>query len=196
MTWNDPANLLPTPKPLGVFSTAWASTTNGGTIGMAVPGGTSSVAVDLSSTTGSATLDDQVDTTNGVVTITPPDLTSSTGLANVSAALVGGTPVKAFAVPQADGSIKAYVLFYLTGNPASAQCRASGPLSSKAAAVRTAVQLGACIANSLTNAYPSLSAASGFLQDFHEAPRRHCASRTSTTPAIVFGHLCLISTGQ
>lgn len=131
VTWNDPANpngwsarwaiLLPTPVPLGAVSTAWTSTSTGGTISMTVPGGTSSVAVDLSSATGSATLVYQVDTTNGVVTITPQDLRSSTGLANVSAALVAGTPVKAFGVPQTDGSIKAYVFFYLTGNQTSVQ---------------------------------------------------------------------------
>jgi hypothetical protein len=88
---------------------------------MSVPGGTNAVSVDLSSATGSATLVYQVDTTNGVVTITPQDLTTSTGLGNVSAALVAGTPVKAFGVPQTDGSIKAYVFFYLTGNQVSGQ---------------------------------------------------------------------------
>jgi len=80
-----------------------------------VPGGSNAVTVDLSSVSGSATLVSQVDGTNGIVTVTPQDLTSATGLAHVSAALVAGTPVKAFGVPQADGSIKAYVLLYLTG---------------------------------------------------------------------------------
>jgi Domain of unknown function (DUF4382) len=131
VTWNDPASpngwsarwaiLLPTPVPLGAVTTAWASSTNGGSITMSVPGGTNAVTVDLSSASGSATLVYQVDTSNGVVTITPQDLTSSTGLANVSAALMAGTPVKAFGVPQPDGSIKAYVFFYLTGTQASAQ---------------------------------------------------------------------------
>jgi hypothetical protein len=36
-------------------------------------------------------------------------------LANVSAAIVNGTLVKAFGIPQADGTIKGYVLFYYTG---------------------------------------------------------------------------------
>ena len=130
-TWNDPANpngwsarwaiLLPTPVPVGVVSTNWASNSNGGSIGMTVPGGANAVTVELSSVAKSATLAYQVDTTNGVVTITPQDLTTSTGLSNASAALVAGTPVKAFGVPQVDGSIKAYVFFYLTGNQASAQ---------------------------------------------------------------------------
>src|SRR6266478_5294673 len=124
-TWNDPANphgwsarwtvLLPTPVPLGVVSTGWSSGSKGGSIARTVPGGSNAVTVDLSSVTGSATLVSQVDGTNGIVTVTPQDLTSATGLAHVSAALVAGTPVKAFGVPQADGSIKAYVLLYLTG---------------------------------------------------------------------------------
>jgi hypothetical protein len=131
VTWNDPANpngwsarwtvLLPTPVPLGAVSTAWASNSNGGTIAMSVAGGANAVTVNLSSVSGSATLVYQVDTTGGIVTITPQDLTSANGLATVSAALTTGTPVKAFGVPQADGTIKAYVLFYLTGTQASAQ---------------------------------------------------------------------------
>jgi hypothetical protein len=131
VTWNDPANpngwsarwtvLLPTPVPLGADSTGWASNSTGGSIAMSVPGGANTVTVDPSSVSGSATLVYQVDTTNGVVTVTPQDLTSASGLANVSAALVAGTPAKAFGIPQANGSIKAYVLFYLTGAQLSAQ---------------------------------------------------------------------------
>jgi hypothetical protein len=88
---------------------------------MTVPGGATSVTVDLSSVSGSATLVYQVDTTNGIVTVSPQDLTSPSGLATVSAALVAGTPVKAFGVPQPGGTIKAYALFYLTGTQLSAQ---------------------------------------------------------------------------
>ncbi len=131
VTWNDPANpngwsarwtvLLPTPVPLGTVSTAWSANSNGGTIAMQVPGGANPVTIGLSSVSGSATLVYQVDTTGGIVTITPQDLTSASGLATVSAALTVGTPVKAFGIPQADGTIKAYVLFYLTGTQASLQ---------------------------------------------------------------------------
>ena len=129
--WNDPAApnawsarwtvLLPTPVPLGSVSTGWTSTSTGGSIAMTVPGGANPVTVNLSSVSGSATLVFQVDTTNGIVTVSPEDLTSSSGLATVSAALVAGTPVKVFGVPQPDGWIKAYVLFYLTGTQLSAQ---------------------------------------------------------------------------
>ncbi|HMK21206.1 MAG TPA: DUF4382 domain-containing protein [Terriglobales bacterium] len=131
VTWNDPANpngwsarwtvLLPTPVPLGTVSTAWSSNSNGGNIAMTVPGGANPVTIGLSSVSGSATLVYQVDATNGIVTITPQDLTSASGLANVSAALTAGTPVKAFGVPQADGTIKSYVFFYLTGTQPSLQ---------------------------------------------------------------------------
>ena len=130
-TWNDLAApnawsarwtvLLPTPVPLGTVSTGWASTSTGGTIALIVPGGVNPVTVDLSSVSGSATLVYQIDTTNGIVTVSPQDLTSSSGLATVSAALVAGTPVKVFGVPQSGGTIKAYVLFYLTGTQLSAQ---------------------------------------------------------------------------
>jgi hypothetical protein len=75
-------------------------------LAMTVPGAGNPVPVELSSVSGSATLVYQVDTTHGIVTVTPQDLTSSTGLANVSAALLAGTPVKAFGVPQADESIQ------------------------------------------------------------------------------------------
>jgi hypothetical protein len=130
VTWNDPANpngwsarwtvLLPTPVPLGAVSTSWAGNSNGGSITI-VPGGANAVTINLSSVSGSATLVYQIDTTNGIVTVTPQDLTSASGLANVSAALVAGAPVKAFGVLHADGSIKAYVVFYLTGAQLSAQ---------------------------------------------------------------------------
>ena len=69
----------------------------------------------LSSVSKSATLVYQVDMSSGIITITPQDLTSSAGLTAVSQALVNGTLVKAFGIPQADGTIKGYVLFYYTG---------------------------------------------------------------------------------
>jgi hypothetical protein len=43
------------------------------------------------------------------------DLTTAAGQAAVASNLVVGTPVKVSGVPQSDGSIKAYVLFYYTG---------------------------------------------------------------------------------
>jgi hypothetical protein len=125
-TWADAANLTgwsarwavlqPTPVPLGVVSSPWASGSNGGSFGLSVLGGTNPASVTVSTTSGSATLVYQVDKSNNIVTISPQDVTTASGLSNVSQALVNGTPVKVFGVPQSDGSIKAYVVFYYTGS--------------------------------------------------------------------------------
>ena len=121
-TWGDAANptgwslrnavLVPTPVPLGAVTTAFA----GNSFAMTVRGGsiTMPVTVDVSTTAQSATLVYQVDRSNGVITISPIDVTTSSGLAALSAGLVAGTPVKVFGVPQA-GSLKAYVVVYFTG---------------------------------------------------------------------------------
>ncbi len=126
-TWNDPANpngwaarfavLLPSPIPRGTVARSWAATAGSGNFGMIIPGGTNTVTVNVSSTPGSATLVYQVDDTNGIITVSPQDITTSSGMANMSANLVSGAPVKVFGVPQSDGSIKAYVLLYMTGSP-------------------------------------------------------------------------------
>jgi len=119
-TWGDAANptgwslrnavLIPTPVPLGVVTSAFA----GNSFAMTVLGGTLPATVDVSTTAQSATLVYQVDRSNGVITVSPIDVTTSSGLAAITAGLVAGTPVKVFGVPQA-GSLKAYVLVYFTG---------------------------------------------------------------------------------
>ncbi len=124
-TWNDPADanawsalwsvLEPTPVPLGTVSGNWVNTTGGGSFAISVAGGTNPVTVNASSVSGSATLFYQVDRTNGIVTITPQDITSTAGLNAISSNVVSGTLVKVYGVPQADGSIKAYVVLYFTG---------------------------------------------------------------------------------
>jgi hypothetical protein len=108
--------LLPTPVPLGTVSTAYAANT----FAMTVPNGTLPVAVDVSTTTGSATLVYQIDRTNGIVTVSPIDITTPTGLAAMTAGLAAGAPVKVYGVPQAliapaAGTLKAYVIAYYTG---------------------------------------------------------------------------------
>jgi Domain of unknown function (DUF4382) len=123
--WGDPANsagwsipwavLTPSPVPLGAVSSSWISNSGGGSFTMTVAGGTSAITVTASSTLGSATLVYQVDRSNGIVTISPVDLTTTAGQNAVAAGLVTSTPVKVFGVPQANGSIKAYVIFYYTG---------------------------------------------------------------------------------
>lgn len=120
-TWNDPASantwaapsavLTPTAVPLGLAATGY----NNGSFTIGVPGGTTTVPVSLSTTSGSATLVYQVDWTNGILTISPVDITTSAGQTALTTNLVANTPVKVFGIPQADGSIKCYVLSYFTG---------------------------------------------------------------------------------
>jgi hypothetical protein len=119
--WNDPAAtnawaapsavLMPTNVPVGTAATAYSN----GSFTLLALGGTNAVPVDLSTTSGSATLVYQIDITGGVITISPVDITTSNGQNTLSTNLVANTPVKVFGVPQPDGSIKAYVVFYYTG---------------------------------------------------------------------------------
>jgi dihydroxyacid dehydratase/phosphogluconate dehydratase len=74
------------------------------------------VGVSVSTTAGSATLAYQVDRTAGVVTVSAQDLTTSGGLAALAGGLAVGAPVKVSAVPQADGTLKAYAITYFTGD--------------------------------------------------------------------------------
>ncbi|HUP08393.1 MAG TPA: hypothetical protein VMU47_14640 [Caldimonas sp.] len=122
-TWGDPANangwsaraaiLIPTVFP----RTTVASGVNaaGNAFAMAAAGGTTPVTVDFSTTPGSATLVYQVDRTNGVVTVSPQDITSVAGLAAFTAGLQPEARVQVAAVPQPDGTLRAYVVNYFTG---------------------------------------------------------------------------------
>jgi len=119
--WNDPANpngwtaaasiLMPSQLPLGFVATGL--TENAFT--MTVIGGAAAATVDVGTTSGSPTLVYQVDCTGGIVTVSPIDITTSSGLATLTAGLAAGTPVKVYGVPQAAGTLKAYVLAYFTG---------------------------------------------------------------------------------
>jgi hypothetical protein len=120
-TWNDPANpngwaaaasiLTPSTLPLGFVATGLANNQ----FTMTLIGGATAATMDVSTTTGSATLVYQVDCTNGVVTVSPIDITSSAGLASLTTGLIAGAPVKVYGTPQADGTLKVYVLTYFTG---------------------------------------------------------------------------------
>lgn len=120
--WNDPANamgwsarwtvLVPTPIPLGTVATGLANDA----FTMTVAGGANPATVDVSTTSGSATLVYQVDRTNGIVTVSPVDITTSAGLTTLTNGLSTGATVKVYGVPQADGTLKAYVLTYYTGD--------------------------------------------------------------------------------
>ncbi|MGO9946528.1 MAG: DUF4382 domain-containing protein [Steroidobacteraceae bacterium] len=120
--WNDMANpdgwaaaatvLMPSLLPLGFVASPFANDS----FTMTVVGGANAATVDVSSSSGSATLVYQVDRTNGVVTVSPIDITTAAGLASLSSGLAMAAPVKVYGVPQADGSLKAYVLTYFTGD--------------------------------------------------------------------------------
>jgi hypothetical protein len=135
-TWNDPAAsdtwsalwtvLMPVNAPLGAVSSAFSSTTNTFQykvpLPTAAPTGTPAanpVTVDLMTASGSATLVYDVDRQGNVITITPEDISNASTLTAVGNSLVSGVPVKVFGVPQVDGSIKAYVLFYYTHTPST-----------------------------------------------------------------------------
>jgi hypothetical protein len=83
---------------------------------MSETGGTTAVPVDLSTTSGSGTLVYQVDRTNGIVTVSAVDITTTAGQMTITNNLVTGTPVKVFGIPQANATIKAYVVIYYTGS--------------------------------------------------------------------------------
>jgi hypothetical protein len=120
--WNDPANpngwsasatvLTPSTLPLGLAATGLVNNA----FAMTVPGGTTAATVDVGTASGSATLVYQVDRTNGIVTISPVDVTTSAGLATLTTGLAAGAPVKVYGVPQADATLRAYVLAYFTGD--------------------------------------------------------------------------------
>ncbi len=122
-TWNDTnapnawaapwTVVAPTAVPIGLAATGYSFANANFT--MSVPGGNNNITVDLDTTSGSASLVYQVDFSNGVVTISPVDISTTAGQNTLSTNLVTGTPVKVYGVPQVDGSIKDYVLFYFTG---------------------------------------------------------------------------------
>ena len=119
--WNDPngpnswaaswAVLVPANVPLGIASTGYSN----GSFTVAVPGGANAVPVNLSTTSGSAALVYQVDWSNSVLTVSPVDITTSAGQSTLTTNLVANTPAKVYGIPQADGTIKCYVLTYFTG---------------------------------------------------------------------------------
>lgn len=121
-TWNDPAAagnwaapsavLDPTPVPLTPAATGYNNATTSFTL---VLNGTQVVPIDLSTTSGAASLVYQVDWSGGVFTISPVDITTTAGQNTLTTNLVANTPVKVFGIAQANGTIKCYVLSYFTG---------------------------------------------------------------------------------
>jgi hypothetical protein len=123
--WGDPAAatgwsapwtvLTPTPLQLGTAATGYVNGSPNGSFTISVPLGTMTVKVNMSTVAGSAALVYQVTRTGPVVTVTPEDITTAAGQAAVTTGLVATTPVQVNGVPQPDGTIKAYAVFYYTG---------------------------------------------------------------------------------
>ncbi|HYL01815.1 MAG TPA: DUF4382 domain-containing protein [Steroidobacteraceae bacterium] len=115
--WQAPEAVLePTPLPIGAVVTPL----NNDAFTMTVLGGGNPGTVDVTTTAGSATLVYQVDRSNGVVSVSPVDISTSAGLMTLTNNLTAGTPVKVWGIPQpagaaASGALKAYVLVYFTG---------------------------------------------------------------------------------
>ncbi len=110
--WSVPFTILePTRLPRATVDTGLVN----GAFTLTPQEGTTPGTVDVSTTSGSATLVYQVDRVNGIVTMSPIDITTAGGLSTLTTALTSGTAVKVYGVPQSDGTLKAYVLLYFTG---------------------------------------------------------------------------------
>ncbi len=120
--WNDPANpsgwsarasiLEPSLLPLGFVATGLVNDA----FTLSLPGGAAPATVVVDTTAGTATLAYQVDRTNGVVTVSAVDVTTSAGLATLTTGLAAGAPVRVYGIPRADATLRAYVLTYFTGD--------------------------------------------------------------------------------
>jgi Domain of unknown function (DUF4382) len=118
--WGDPANatgwsapwvdLLPSPLPLGLVATGLSNDQ------FTVTAAAQTYTVDVGAMSGSATLVYQVDRSGGIVTVSPIDIATAGGLSTFTQALVAGTPVKVFGVPQSNATLQAYVVVYFTGD--------------------------------------------------------------------------------
>lgn len=125
-TWGDPSApaawsapwvvVQPAPLPLATV-TSGLDASNAFT--MTALRGTNAVTVDVSVASGSATLAYQIDRSGGSVSVSPIDLTTPAGLATLTRDLAQGAYVKVGGVPQPDGTIKAYTVAVVTGDPVS-----------------------------------------------------------------------------
>jgi hypothetical protein len=124
LLWADPANatgwsaaasiLEPTPLPVATRASAPVAGTGVDTLSITAANGTTPVTVNASTVMGSGTLVYQVDMSGGVVTVSPVDITSTSGQTTFTA-IPTGTKMLVSGVPQAGGSVKAYVITYFTG---------------------------------------------------------------------------------
>lgn len=111
--------LMPLPLPKGTVASPLVASSNTGisTFGLSVAGGGSTVPVSVNSNSGSATLVYQVDRSNGIVTVSPLDITQAANLTTLTNALTNGSRVEVSGIPQGNNTngLTAYVLKYFTG---------------------------------------------------------------------------------
>jgi hypothetical protein len=127
--WGDPANMsgwsarnaILLPVPLGLAAVSSTTGLSQDSFGITTVASATSYTVDFSTNGGEATLVYQVDRNSGIVTISPIDITTPSGLSTFENALTMGALVKVYGTPTPTGSLKAYVLLYYTGDimPAS-----------------------------------------------------------------------------
>ena len=117
--WQAPMAILePTPLPLAQVVNG--ITGSSFTMSLVSNTGGTFATVDFDATAGSATLVYQVNRSDGVVTITPLDLSNPGDFTTFTNSLTAGTLLKVWGVPQpagtaASGALKAYVIVYYTG---------------------------------------------------------------------------------
>jgi hypothetical protein len=186
--WNDPASpnswaasatvLDPSTLPLGTVATGLVSNA----FTMTVAGGMTAATIDVSITSGSATLVYQVDRTNGVVTVSRVDITTSAGLTTLTNGLAVGALVKVYGVPQGDGSLRSYVLTYYTGEmPAQYDVTPDAPCG--LAMSRTAHQRTCKSTSALTSARCSPAPPSAALRNSHSRDFLRLSLREFPPPA-------------
>lgn len=127
-TWDDPAapsawglrstTLLPAPLGLATVTSGLVSSGFTSTFSLTPLGASTPVSVQLITASGSAPLVYQANRAHGSIKMTALDITTPSGLAQLSAALQPGTYVNVFALPKSSGAVQAYTLLYYTGiNP-------------------------------------------------------------------------------
>lgn len=124
-TWNDPAtpsawalrSTTLVPSPLGLAAVATGLVSSGYTASFSVTplGANAPVTVQLVTASGSAPLVYQTHRDHGDVSMTPVDITTASGLSQLTEALQPGTYVNVFGLPKSSGAVQAYTLLYYTG---------------------------------------------------------------------------------
>jgi len=116
--WSAPSMVLtPSALPRGSVASALVASGTAGisSFGLKVAGGSNTVPVNISSAAQQATLVYSVNRSGDNVTVSPLDVSTPGGLSALTTALSLGVRVDVSGLPQADGSIKAYVVKYYSG---------------------------------------------------------------------------------